>query len=191
MSSEPTIQERFEILRRATERSMTQALRTAPSMVEAMQHLQNELELLRKDFALSASAVMPETERHRVSKNSYQGNYTKVLCVCSGGILRSPTLAWLLSNPPYNCNARAAGSEHYALIPLDQTLIDWADLVIFLNPENYRVSMTRFKLPAEKVAVFKIPDRYAYRDPELIQLLRKAVDTIPGRSSSGGRSVAW
>lgn len=66
---------------------------------------------------------MPETERGQIAQNPYQGQYKRVLCVCSGGILRSPTAAWVFSNEPYSFNTRAAGTESFALIRLDPALI--------------------------------------------------------------------
>ncbi len=54
-------------------------------------------------------------------RNPHQGSNKKVLCVCSAGLLRSPTLAWILSNEPFNFNTRAVGtSSEYALIVLDE-----------------------------------------------------------------------
>ena len=50
------------------------------------------------------------------TRNPYQGTSKRVLCVCSAGLLRSPTIAWILSNPPFNFNTRAAGvSLEYVL----------------------------------------------------------------------------
>ena len=50
------------------------------------------------------------------SSNRYQGEYKRVLCVCSAGLLRSPTAALVLSQEPYNFNTRAAGlDEAFAL----------------------------------------------------------------------------
>ena len=46
------------------------------------------------------------------SKNPYQGDFKKVLCVCSAGLLRSPTAAWVLSNAPFNFNTREIGRAH-------------------------------------------------------------------------------
>lgn len=121
------------------------------------------------------SDIMPETARSRVARNENQGAFRKILCVCSGGILRSPTLAWILSNPPYNCNTRAAGSEHFALIPVDQVLIDWSDFTFFLNRENYEHASSRFNIPPEITKVLNIPDWFPYRHPELIKFLNEAL----------------
>ena len=113
------------------------------------------------------SDIMPETHRERVSKNPYQGSFKRVLCICSGGVLRSPTVAWILSNPPYNRNTRCAGSEDYALVPVDQVLLDWADELVFLGQSNLHAASRKFLINT-KVFVLKIPDRFAYRDPELV-----------------------
>lgn len=124
------------------------------------------------------SEVMPETWRAGVARNHYQGAYRRVLCVCSGGILRSPTLAWVLSNPPYNCNTRAVGShKEYALVPIDQILIDWANVVIFVNEENFDKAKESFDLPADAI-VLSVPDSYAYRDSELVAAIRAALERI-------------
>src|SRR5689334_709068 len=97
--------------------------------------------------------------RSRNAKNCFQGDWPRVLCVCSAGLLRSPTLAWVLSNDPYNCNTRAAGSHaEYALVPLDQVLIDWADAVVFVNQENHQRAMQlKLRLPDETY-VLNVPD---------------------------------
>lgn len=43
--------------------------------------------------------------RKHMMKHPSQGDFKKVLCVCSGGLLRSPTVAWVLSNPPFTLYA--------------------------------------------------------------------------------------
>ena len=123
---------------------------------------------------------MPETWREGVAQNQYQdfGTYPRVLCVCSGGVLRSPTVAWLLCQPPYNRNTRSAGShDEYALIPVDQVLLDWADEVVFVNPENHKRVKERFKIRGE-VYVLPIPDSFAYRDPRLVDSIRAALEGV-------------
>jgi len=68
------------------------------------------------------------------AKNPFQSDRKKVLCVCSAGLLRSPTDAWILSNEPFGFNTRAAGaSDEYALIKLDQVLVEWADEVVVME----------------------------------------------------------
>jgi predicted protein tyrosine phosphatase len=110
--------------------------------------------------------------RSRNAQNAYQGKWPRVLTVCSAGLLRSPTTAWVLSNEPYNCNVRAAGSHReYALVPVDQVLLNWAQRVVFVNEENLRrVERMGLALPKE-VYVLDLPDRYSFREPELIKAI--------------------
>jgi predicted protein tyrosine phosphatase len=116
--------------------------------------------------------------RSRNAANRFQGEWPRVLCVCSAGLLRSPTLAWVLSNDPYNCNTRAAGSHlEYALVPLDQVLIDWACAVVFANRENHiRAMAMKLTLP-EETYVLNVPDRYEFRHPELVAAIRAELES--------------
>ena len=113
------------------------------------------------------------------AKNFYQGRWPRVLCVCSAGLLRSPTLAWVLSNEPYNCNVRAAGSHaEYALVPVDPVLLTWAQRVVFVNRENHaRVVESGLALPDE-VYVLNVPDRYEFREDELVLAISKELENV-------------
>ncbi len=111
--------------------------------------------------------------------NPNQGPYKRVLCVCSAGLLRSPTLAFALAQRGYN--TRAAGSSpNYALIPVDDALFTWANEIVFVNKENLLEVQAHFpsfqKDYGDKVTVLKIPDRYQYRDPELVSICDKQYD---------------
>jgi predicted protein tyrosine phosphatase len=105
-------------------------------------------------------------------RNPHQGKNKKVLCVCSAGLLRSPTLAWILSNEPFNFNTRAVGtSSEYALIVLDEVQLQWADAVVFVDEDNYRTACYGFKelLDNMECHVLKIPDVYEFRHPKLVE----------------------
>ena len=72
--------------------------------------------------------------------NGFQGKFRRVLCVCSAGLLRSPTLAEILSQPPYNFNARAVGiAKEFALIPIDMAHVAWADDIVVFNVQQFDV----------------------------------------------------
>ena len=111
------------------------------------------------------------------STNPYQGKYKKVLCVCSAGLLRSPTAAWVLSQEPYNFNTRAAGlTKEFALVPVDRVLLHWADEIVCMSPEQ--ADQIKGQLDAEKpVVVLHIEDNYGYREPELVAAIKTAYDT--------------
>ena len=107
------------------------------------------------------------------SKNHYQGSRKKVLCVCSAGLLRSPTLAWILSNEPFGYNTRAVGtSTEYALIPLDDVHLHWADAVVFVDAGNHRVASYEYKdiIDNMECHVLSIPDQFPFRDDKLVEI---------------------
>lgn len=113
--------------------------------------------------------------------NRYQGTSRKVLSVCSAGMLRSPTIAWVLSNDPYNFNTRSCGvSKEYALIAVDEALIFWADDIICVDPLHKAyieelINTSKWKddfrvLP--NVILWNLADIYNYRDPELVEIIK-------------------
>ena len=111
-----------------------------------------------------------KSNRNRLAntKNIFQGDRKKVLCVCSAGILRSPTIAWILSNKPFDYNTRACGcNPEYALIPLDDALITWADTIVVVEP--YMVDVVESFEVYREIICIPTPDVYGTRDPELIK----------------------
>lgn len=105
------------------------------------------------------------------TKNKYQGDYKKVLCVCSAGLLRSPTTALVLSMPPFNFNTRAAGySEDYALVVADDVLLEWADEVVCM--EKSQQTWLEVNLECTKpIVCLDLPDNFSYRDAKLMKLI--------------------
>lgn len=110
--------------------------------------------------------------------NPYQGLYKKVLCVCSAGLLRSPTIAYVLSQEPFNYNTRAVGIHDYALIPLDDVHLHWADEIVCVESEHG--AMVKSRLGDRKIPVINlaIPDEYEYRNPTLIRLIKERYTDI-------------
>jgi len=108
------------------------------------------------------------------ASNPNQGDALKALCICSAGLLRSPTVAWILSNEPYNLNTRAAGStKTFALIHADEVLLHWADILVFVNQENYDETFRDYEIESfehKQIIILDLPDRYKTRDPELIRI---------------------
>lgn len=108
--------------------------------------------------------------------NPYQGKYKKVLCVCSAGILRSPTAALVLAQEPYNFNTRAAGlTAEFALVPVDEVLLHWCDELVCMDHRQERQLKKMLKDP-KPIVVLDIPDNYEYRDPDLIEAIKVAYD---------------
>ena len=113
-----------------------------------------------------------------IHSNRFQGDYKKVLTVCSANMLRSPTMAHVLSADPYNFNTRSAGTALYALIPVTEELLMWCDEVVCADTEHalwVRNKMIEWMLD-KPIIDLKIPDNYEYRNPELIELIRERYD---------------
>lgn len=114
--------------------------------------------------------------------NSYQGDYKRVLCVCSAGMLRSPTIAHVLSAEPWNCNTRIAGTEPYALTHVTDDLLEWADEIVCADTEHAIYIRSRLMDLAlghkdPLIVTLRIPDEYEYRNPELVELINSRYPT--------------
>lgn len=109
----------------------------------------------------------------------------RVLCVCTMGLLRSPTAAWVLSNDPFNWNTRSAGTMSDALVPLSFSLLDWADEFVVMQQENKKRLQKAIndvfsedkhlgvKWVERPVHCFDVPDEFEFRQPELVELLQE------------------
>lgn len=103
-------------------------------------------------------------------KNPWQGDTKKVLCVCSAGLLRSPTAAKVIAQE-YNYNTRAAGlDEGHALIVVDDVLIEWADEIVCMTIAQAKELASRAK--GKPVICLNITDSFGYCDPELVTLIK-------------------
>lgn len=112
---------------------------------------------------------------HNIS-NPYQGTEKKVLTVCSAGILRSATLQnFLIKN--YGYNVRNCGTESsYALIPISEALVLWADEIVFVNRDNYmdvKINLEELNISKDKIFVLDIPDIYSFNHPSLLAIIEE------------------
>lgn len=111
-------------------------------------------------------------------RNPYQGKYKRVLTVCSAGLLRSPTIAWYLNrHTDYNC--RACGIYDYALVQIDEVLIEWADYVICTEKEIYDHVLSKFseQFDGDRLIFnLDIPDNFMYRDDELVKIVAQKLE---------------
>lgn len=107
--------------------------------------------------------------------NASQGETKKVLTVCSAGLLRSATLQNMLIRE-YGYNVRNCGTvESYALIPISEALVKWADEIVFVNDENYqhvKKELEQLNL-LKKCYVLDIPDMYEFNNPELLKICKE------------------
>jgi predicted protein tyrosine phosphatase len=118
--------------------------------------------------------------------NRFQGAYKKVLFVCSAGLLRSATAAHVFSAEPYNFNTRTAGvALEYALNPVNEALLEWADNIFLMEDDHLLELQELFgdNLTEEytkKITVLNVPDNFAYRDERLVKILKEKVETALG-----------
>lgn len=109
----------------------------------------------------------------RNSDNNNQGDTKRILCVCSAGLLRSPTAAQILSAEPFGFNTRSVGIEsEYALIVLDKVMLNWADDIICFQEEHmYSIHEMIDEMAygvAGRVLFVDCPDNYGYKNPQLV-----------------------
>jgi predicted protein tyrosine phosphatase len=109
-----------------------------------------------------------------VIRNPYQGEAKKVLCVCSAGVLRSPTAAATI-HEVYGHNTRSAGvSDDFALIPVTDNLCYWADEIVIM--ESWMETMEVFEPYQDKLICLNIPDMFPYMALELVELIKERYD---------------
>lgn len=95
--------------------------------------------------------------------------YPRTLCCCRAGLLRSPTAALVLATE-FGRNTRSAGLGPEALVPVDEVLLAWADEVVVM--EDWQADRVRELGYDRPVLVLEVPDRFRFRDPELVELIR-------------------
>ena len=103
----------------------------------------------------------------------------KALFVCTANLQRSPTAESLFQGWKGIWEAKSAG-----IMPeppgnlLTQQLIDWADLVIVMEPIHSQYIRSHFHCSADKMRILHVADRYSRDDPELVSVLRRKVPLI-------------
>jgi predicted protein tyrosine phosphatase len=117
-------------------------------------------------------------------RNPHQGRATKILAVCSAGLLRSPTIAKVLTKDFEKVNCRSAGvSEEYALIPVDQVLVQWADVIICADKDHADWIEDTFRdmefgADTTPLIVLGIPDVFGFSHPRLEELIREKIKAL-------------
>lgn len=105
----------------------------------------------------------------------------KVLFVCTGNFQRSPTGESLFQNWKGKVQTKSAGTDPVpGGTPLSQELVDWADLILCMEPEHAAYVKEYFKCDPAKLKVLNIADRYYRGDPELIRELERKVTPLLG-----------
>jgi predicted protein tyrosine phosphatase len=103
----------------------------------------------------------------------------RVLFVCSRNQWRSPTAEAIYRNDS-RIDARSAGVSTSAKRRVTAKLLQWADLILVMEPDHKRRLLSQFADlgPELCIRVLDIPDDYAFMDPELMELLRQRTEAI-------------
>ena len=109
-------------------------------------------------------------------------NMVRVLFVCSQNRLRSPTAEQVFASWP-GVEVASAGVHESADVPLDPELIQWADIVFFMEKAHRTKALRRFpnQLGGKHQIVLNIPDNYQFMEPGLIELLESKMCPYLGR----------
>jgi len=103
----------------------------------------------------------------------------KVLFVCTANLQRSPTAEKLFQGWKGTWEAKSAGiMPEPDRKPLSQKLIDWADIVIVMEPMHSQYIEAQFQRSVGKIHVLNIADVYFRNDPKLKRELLKKVPSI-------------
>lgn len=100
----------------------------------------------------------------------------KILFICSQNKLRSPTGEAVFGDEP-GIEARSAGLNHDAEIPLGAEDIEWADVIFVMEQTHKRKLRKKFRdsLKNQKLVCLGIPDDYEYMQPELVDLFKQHI----------------
>jgi predicted protein tyrosine phosphatase len=96
----------------------------------------------------------------------------RVLFICGKNRLRSPTAEQLFATWPA-VETASAGLSDDADTPVSGELLEWAEIIFVMEAAHRARLSKRFRrhLRAQRVICLDIPDRFAYMEPALVDLL--------------------
>lgn len=102
-----------------------------------------------------------------------------VLFVCSQNRLRSPTAEQVFADWP-GIETASAGLKPDADNPVTPELLQWADLIVVMEPVHKRRLGERFQrwLCDKRIVCLDIPDDHDFMAPELVRLLQQKVPPL-------------
>ncbi len=100
----------------------------------------------------------------------------RVLFICQFNRCRSATAERLFCKRP-DLDVRSAGTSDDALVRVNKRMLDWADLIFTMDPEQERALSRMFPghPSLSRLICLGIPDDYGFLDPELVRLLEERV----------------
>jgi len=96
---------------------------------------------------------------------------SNLLFICSKNQWCSPTAELLFKDHPLH-SARSAGTSDKARIKVNQKLIDWADVIFFMERKHRDIVKQHFNLSGQKLVILDIEDNYQFCDEQLVAILK-------------------
>jgi len=97
----------------------------------------------------------------------------RILFVCTANVDRSPTAESLYAGDP-RYEVLSAGVAPYAIVPIDERILRWADRIFVMNESQDRHRsriLERFPRLERPVIDLDIEDRWYRGDPRLVEVL--------------------
>jgi len=96
-----------------------------------------------------------------------------LIFICSRNKWRSPTAEAIFRNSQRH-QARSAGTSASARVKVNETMIDWADLIFVMEQRHRQLLQERFAID-KKIIVLDIEDDYQFMDDELVDMIKNGV----------------
>lgn len=103
-----------------------------------------------------------------------KGMARHLLFLCSRNKLRSPTAEAVFADHP-GVAVDSAGLSDDAEVPVSLEQIEWADVILVMEPVHRRRLNQRFGAASKgkQVVVLNIPDNHEFMAPKLIEVLKQ------------------
>ena len=111
-----------------------------------------------------------------VANGEYEALTHHVLFICGKNRLRSPTAEHVFADWE-GIETSSAGINRDADSPVTPELLDWADIILVMEPSHRTKLTSEFSanLRGKRVASLDIPDNFEYMEQALVDLLMSKV----------------
>ena len=99
----------------------------------------------------------------------------RTLFVCRYNQRRSATAERVFAKDP-SLDVRSAGTSDEALVPVNERMLEWADIIFVMEKTHRNKLQQRFRRQLKaRVICLDIPDEFEFMDPMLVRLLETRV----------------
>jgi len=98
-----------------------------------------------------------------------------ILFVCRRNKWRSKTAETIYRNHGFH-QFKSAGTSNSANIKINQSHLNWADLVFVMEQKHKDQINAKFDITTDTIVILDIEDNYEYMNKDLIQMLKESID---------------